>query len=171
LVTDTELFSNAQWLCGNIGYGALPIPGRFDSRITELLRCWEGLIELERNSATGRLSNDQKRTLLAYGERMASLAVRDSNAKLIYFGLLAVGIGWLDDWRENVLVISLHYDAASRIGAVPEEIFEDAAGLLRVKPADTLRGFLRRSSEDKSLAAMGYVAGSDSDGFRYQRTW
>jgi len=102
---------------------------------------------------------------------VASLAVRGSNPKLIYFGLLALGIGWLNDWRENLLVIPLHYDAADRVGAVPEEIFEDVARLLPAEPANALRRFLRRSDEDKSLAAMGYIVGSDSDGFRYQRTW
>ena len=171
MATDANFRSSEGWPCSDAGWGTLPIPDRLDFRIAELVRQWEGLGKLERISTASQLSNDQKRTLVTYGERMASWAVRDSNAKLIHSGLLAVGIGWLDDWRENVLVVPPHYDAANRIGAIPEELFEEAARFLPVGPADTLREFLRRSNEDKSLVAMGYIVGSDSDGFRYQRTW
>jgi len=68
-------------------------------------------------------------------------------------------------------IVALHYDAAKRIGAGPDNIFESAARLLPEKPASALRSFLRRSAHDKSLEAMGYIVGNDDDGFRYQRTW
>jgi hypothetical protein len=35
--------------------------------------------------------------------------------------------------------------------------------------ASELRQFLARSAEDKSIEAMGFAAGSDEQGFRYQR--
>jgi hypothetical protein len=31
--------------------------------------------------------------------------------------------------------------------------------------------FLRRSDEDKSIAAMRFVEGADDDGFRFQDEW
>jgi hypothetical protein len=34
-----------------------------------------------------------------------------------------------------------------------------------------LEAYLKRSDEDKSLASMGYVEGTDEDGFRFLRTW
>jgi hypothetical protein len=166
---DADFFTN---LRGHVGYGTLPIPQALDSDITELLRRWEGMGKLERDSALRQLRSNQRWTLLAYSERMASLAVRESDARLIHFGLLAVGIGWaLGDWRDSVLILPLHYDAATRIGIVPEGMFERSASLLPAEPANALRRFPQRSSQDKSLAAMGYIVGSDSDGFRYQRTW
>jgi hypothetical protein len=169
LGTNADFFTN---LRGYDGYGTLPIPQALDSEITELLRQWEGLGELERDTAVRQLQSDQRWTFLAYSERMASLAVRESNASLIHCVLLAIGIGWgLGDCRDSVLILPLHYDAATRIGIGPEEMFERAASYLPTEPGNVLRRFPQRSNEDKSLAAMGYVVGSDSDGFRYQRTW
>ncbi|MEJ1968710.1 MAG: hypothetical protein WDN03_08800 [Rhizomicrobium sp.] len=61
--------------------------------------------------------DEQRFTLLAYSERMASLAVREHNKGLIILGLLALGIdGWRGDWRDNAVLISLHYDAAKMLG-------------------------------------------------------
>jgi hypothetical protein len=71
----------------------------------------------------------------------------------------------------KVLIVSLHFDAAQRINASPEAIFGAAAQWLPETSARRLRAFLNRAAEDKSLAAMGYVAGNDEDGFRYRRTW
>jgi hypothetical protein len=142
-----------------------------DSEITQLLEAWTRLNPSQRAAAALQISNEQRQTLLAYGERMASLSVRNSDARLIHYGLLAVGIdGWQSDWRDNLIVVSLLYDAAHRIGEEPRAIFENTAALLADKPASAIRRFLLRSAEDKSLAAMGYIAGADLDGFRYLRT-
>lgn len=150
----------------------MPIPQRLDFEITELLQDWAELDGSERMSIAQQISDERLRRLLTYGERMASLAVRTSNPRLIYYGLLAIGIGdCRGDWRDNLLIVPLHYNAAVRIGVAPPEIFESAAHVLPDQSANALRGFLRRSAEDRSLATMGYVAGSDADGFRYMRTW
>jgi alkylhydroperoxidase/carboxymuconolactone decarboxylase family protein YurZ len=130
------------------------------------------LDELDRKQSALDISSEQRLTLLAYSERMASLAVRERSRELITLGLVALGVdGWRTDWRDNALIVSLHFDAAQRIGASPEAIFESAAQLLPEKPAHALRSFLRRSADDKSLGAMGYLASNDGDGFRYRRTW
>jgi hypothetical protein len=174
MATNANPFSSAEWLRStrNLGYGPLPIPQPRDFEITDLLESWTKLNSSERESAPLQISHEQTQTLLAYGARMASLSVRNSDAKLIHYGLLAVGIdGWRYDWRENVTIVSLLYDAANRIGAEPGAIFESASALLADKSANGIRRFLLRSAEDKSLAAMCYIAGADSDGFRYLRTW
>jgi hypothetical protein len=169
-----NLISSAEWLkaANNRGYGALPIPDVMDARITELLRAWAELDASLRADASPQVLEEQRFTLLAYGERMASLAVRVRSAEHIFFGLLGLGVdGWRVDWRDNILVVSLHYDAAERIDVIPEEIFERAASLLPPKVAVALRGFLRRTPADKSIGAMGYVGSRDRAGFRYERTW
>ena len=87
-------------------------------------------------------------------------------------GLLALGIdGWRGDWRDNAALLSLHYDAGQRIGADVNLLFKEAAALLSPKVANAFLSFLRRSSADKAIVAMGYVVGADADGFRYERTW
>ncbi len=136
----------------------MPIPQRRDAEISSLLRAWLELDEPTRKAALSQLPSDCRFTLLGYSERMASLAVRDRNKEHVLLGLLALGLdGWRDDWRDNVLVVCLHYDAAKRIGLRPNDLFEQAAALLPEKPAIALRSFLRRSEEDKSLEAMGYA--------------
>jgi hypothetical protein len=170
-----DLFSSASWLAGenNIGYGPRRIPDPRDAEITRLLQDWTDLDALERTKSRSHISAQQQGTLEAYSERTASRAVRDHNEEFILLGLLALGI---DDWgtgdsRGRILLLPLHYDASLRIGVSPASIFEKAASLLGGEPADAYRSFLRRSERDRSLEAMGYVAGKDADGFRYIRTW
>jgi hypothetical protein len=167
-------FFSADWLLteNNHGYGKVPIPQPRDGEITSQIKNWMGLSELARQESASHILDKQRFLFLAYSERMASLAVREDSEELLVLGLIALGLdGWRFDWCENLLVVSLHYDAAERIGANPETVFERAAALLSEKPADGLRSFLRRSARDRSLEAMGYIAHSDDQGFRYKRTW
>jgi hypothetical protein len=177
-----DLFSSARWLVGNprrrrfennIAYGRQLIPHPRDEKITRLLKDWMDLDALGRTKSRSYISEQQQNTLRAYCERMASRAVRDRNEELILLGLIALG---MDNWgtgdpRENILLLPLHYDASLRIGVSPASIFEKAASLLNGEPADAYRAFLRRPERDRSLQAMGYIAGNEADGFRYIRTW
>lgn len=169
-----ELIASAECLNveNNRGYFGLPIPQPIDREITELMRAWAELNPSERSAASLRVSDRQSLRLKAYSERMASFAVRTRDPEKIFFGLLALGVdGWRGDWREKVLVLSLHYDAIQRINGDPEAMFARAAALLSPEAAQALAGYLQRSPENKTIEIMGYVPGSDDDGFRYQRTW
>jgi hypothetical protein len=169
-----DLIESAEWLKArnSPGYGPLAIPQSIDDKITELLRTWAGLEPSARSVASSRVLDDQHYTLMAYAERMASSAVRTRDMEKIYFGLLALGVdGWRGDWRESVMILSVLYDAAQRLSATAEPVFERAVALLAPKAATAFASFLRRSPADKSIEAMGYVAASDDDGFRYVRTW
>ncbi len=155
----------------NQGYGRLPIPTQRDAVISGVLQNWLGMDGLSRKNALSQITEAYRWTLLSYSERMASWAVRSRDRNAILLGLVALGMdGWQFDWRENMVLVCLHCDASQRIGAAPAGLFEEAAQFLPKMPADALRSFLGRSDEDRSLAAMGYVAAADADGFRYQRT-
>jgi hypothetical protein len=169
-----DLFSAATWLLSenNRSYGPLPIPNSTDDRIGKLLQIWTSLDRASRATASGRMLDRQGLTLQAYSERMASFAVRTRDLEKVFLGLVALGIvGGRGDSRENLLVLSLHVDAAQRLGAAPEPIFGRATALLSRAVAIAYSKFLQRSEADRSIAAMGYVASCDSDGFRYLRTW
>ncbi len=169
-----DLIASAEWLRAenNRGYGALAFPQPIDNEITELLRTWAALGPSARSAASLRVLDEQRFTLMAYSERMASLEVRTREIEKIFFGLLALGVdGWRGDWRDNVTVLSVHYDAAQRLSVVAEPVFEGAAALLSPEVAIAFASFLRRTPAAKSIRAMGYVAASHDDGFRYLRTW
>lgn len=156
----------------NEDYGNLPIPHPRDDEIEALILRWASLDPEARERAVAEIGEDQRFTLLAYSERMASRAVRDRNGELIFMGLLALGLdGWRADWRDNAVLLCLHHDAALKAGIPPEAVFERAATLLPPRVGAALQAFLRRTAEDKSLDAMGYKNGTDADGFRYRRTW
>jgi len=171
---ESSIFADADCLrmTNNVGCGPLPIPQRRDDEIREIILRWAGLDESTRRIAGESIEDDQRYTLLAYSERMASLAVRKRSSELIYLGLLALGIdGWRDDWRDNAVLLALHHDAAKKIGIDPDIVFGSAGDLLARKVSESLQSFLRRSGEDQSLEAMGYEEGRDDGGFRYVRTW
>jgi hypothetical protein len=173
LVLGDSIFS-VQWLSSdhNCGYGPLPIPQERDELITKLIRAWMSLDDASRKESVCEITERQVPVLLAYSERMASLAVRENNGDLLVLGLIAIGLdGWRYDWRENLIILALHYDAAKRLGISPEIIFGKAFAFLSERFVDALAVFLRRRTRDKSLEAMGYIAGADDQGFRYMRTW
>jgi hypothetical protein len=164
----------AVWLKdrNNKGYGNTPLPGPRDEEIAQLIRAWVDLSERDRREVASQISDDQSFTLICFGERMASLGVRERNSERLSLGLLALGIeGGNFDWRQNWLIVPLHYDAAQRIGVDPVPLFENAASLLGGKFAEHLRRFLRQAEPEKSIAKMGFQTGKDEQGFRYERTW
>jgi hypothetical protein len=100
---NNDLFASCDWLLSqnNRGYGTLPIPQPRDSEIStlsrqskrqpstprairpNLLRAWIALDEVARKQSALEISDEQRPTLLAYSERMASLAVRERNQEFI----------------------------------------------------------------------------------------
>jgi hypothetical protein len=156
----------------NQGYGPRRIPDSRDDDVSSLLRRWMTLDPHARQELSSSITDRQRPTLLAYCERMAARAVRESSREWIVLGLVAQGIdGWRADWRENALLLCLHYDACSRIGVSAEGVFSELAGLLPLNVSHAMASFLKRNAEDKTLEAMGYEASSDQDGFRYRRNW
>jgi hypothetical protein len=171
---DTQLFANADWLHvdQNNGYGPAPIPSPRDAEIESLLVRWLALSSTERSTAAALISEDQRFTLLAFAERMATAAVRHKDPKRIHLGLLALGLdGWKSDWRDNATILCLHHDAALRLSSDPEQLFRKAGCLLSEKVNRSFSEYLAGTDEDKTLDAMGYSTGRDEGGFRYKRDW
>lgn len=144
------------------------LPAPQDAQIGDLLEAWSRLGKKERAESCQSLSYHQSLVLLGYSERAASLAVRQNRAHLIFLGLLALGVDdWRFDYRDNLVRVALHYDAALRLDVNPQAVFERAASLLEPTAARGLRAFLQRRPEDQSLKVMGSLAGTDEGGFRY----
>ena len=168
-----HFFPAADWLDvkNNHGYGPLPIPQHRDVQIVELLQAWLALDTPSRLAAAQSLQPGQCSVLSAFGNRMASLAIRENDTARIHHGLIALGLGMQGGDNRNIeMILSLHYDAARRLAGDANQLFEDAAQRLPAQAAQTLRMFAARIEDDKLPESMGYQSGHDADGFRYKRS-
>lgn len=157
----------------NEGYGSQEIPNERDIEISKLVEQWLAEVLAGQVSSLTTL-RAQRGTLLAYCERIASLAVRTGERKLLLYALATLGSVWnYGDAKDTLPILSLIYDAALRLGLSADDLFGEAQRLcFGNKPyRDELTGFLRRSAADKSIADMGYIAGIERSGFRYLRNW
>jgi len=154
------------------GSGNLPIPSKLDSQYADFIYCYMELDEKNRDNLRKALTVKHTSFFLGFARRMASYAVRKKSEKEIYRGLGAIffqaGIG---DSREDIIIYTLLYDAALKIGAEPDSLFLKAAKDFNYSQVSEIHKFLKRSDIDKTPEVMGYIEGADKDGFLYIRTW
>ncbi len=150
-----------------VGYGLWHLPCPLDYKISELVNLFLQLESSERQQVYGKCSNAF--LLLAFSERMAIWGVRTSSETKLFEGLIAhVVEGFSHDYRENLLVLSLLYHSACKIGSDPSGLFEKAATFASPKAADYLRQFAHKPA---SIRSMGYKEVMTVDGFSYKRSW
>jgi hypothetical protein len=145
----------------NEGYIDWPLPSSRDDEIARLIDKLVG-------SAGEGLSPQHGQVLMAFAERMASLARRIRLPQAIRTGLLSVVLAApLIDRHEGMLVLPLLWRSAEVLGLDPAEEFRSASSY----DGGELLEFLRRDPSDRTIEAMGYVEVETKDGFRYVRTW
>ena len=151
------------------GYGPSPLPNQIDEEVESLVHAVAS--DGETDPLT-KMNETHGFVLLAYAERMASLAVRENSVDTLSKGLVALRIASkLIYVKEALPVLALMYNSANKLGIDPTNLFST----LVLRDGDELKvfvdSFLSRSAEDRSIQAMGYVEGEDEAGFRYVRTW
>lgn len=157
----------------NRDYVEAAIPSARDTHIRAYLERFRSSGTAERDQVANALGPAYTDTFLSYGERMATLAVRERNAHHALLGLLAVALTWRGcvDVRPAIPILGLLYDSAKRAGGEPEHVFSEAAALCPADVAPVLRDFLTRLDLEQIADEMGFSNGRDRDGFRYRRTW
>ncbi|HVW24903.1 MAG TPA: hypothetical protein VHC69_06005 [Polyangiaceae bacterium] len=154
------------------GYGPREIPCELDETVAALVDAFVATDVVARRRIIAAGDDMLSRILLVFAERMASLSMREVSTGPLFRGLVAaIADGWVLDVRENVSALSLLHDACVRLGRNPDEEFDRVRAYASAKVAEGLTRFLARKPEDKAIKAMGYRAGADADGFRYERTW
>ncbi len=155
-----------------IGYGRRVLPCVLDNRVHLFVEAYSKASPGERILVGGGNDETLRQVLLVFAERMASLAVRSVAKNYLLDALVALdAAGWLAEVRDNLMVLSLINDAATRIGLIPGELFAEIIPFISTESANSFQTFLKRSAMDKSIEAMGYQATWNDEGFIYERTW
>jgi hypothetical protein len=153
-------------------YGLAPIPDPRDEEVQPFVDSLIGGGPRRFAEVKSLLKIHGKRVLHAYAERMASAAVRTHDPALLDRALVALVLAGLDENdKECLMAMAPIDDSARRIGADIEELFERVANIVGHQGTASLMSWLSRKPEDRSLECMRFVAGEDSDGFRYRLEW
>jgi len=154
------------------GYLQRPFPDRIDRVVDHFLGGYRLADDATRAAVRTAIHLDHAQTLGAYGERMATLAVRERSVDLLARGLLAAmlrGNCPQEDLRDVLVSIAPLQRSAERLGVDPEDEFERAAALAGPDTPRALRDFPRRKPRDRGLAAFHFVERDDDGGLLYQQ--
>jgi hypothetical protein len=152
------------------GSKSMAIPDARDEEIALILRTAvsENLV----SQLVHELTPHRGAVLRAFGERMATAAVRNQDPELLKLGLIAFLIpGAGPDVRDVLVVMPVFYDAMRRLGVDSESFVNAVRSVVGDLLVNCFEKFLERPEEMKTLKIMAYVAGNDEDGFRYIREW
>ncbi|HEV2952468.1 MAG TPA: hypothetical protein VG015_00050 [Candidatus Dormibacteraeota bacterium] len=149
-----------------------PYPTPLDEALDAVVSGFGSMSDAERAVWKGKVPFTQRdsQVLLTYGARMATQALREGSTDRVTNGLLAHLIeGERDDWRENIIVLTLLFDAMKKLGAEPLPLFDAVASLALGDPAgETLKGFRNRKPEVLTIESMGYRTTMANQGVRYE---
>jgi hypothetical protein len=154
------------------GYGEQLIPSALDNKIANIINIFSESDEKTRQTIRVAFNQQHSFTFLTFSERMAALAVRKGSFARLFEGLIAHALeNGCYDTRENIIILSILYRSAVKLGLDPFELFEKTATYATEPMAAILKAFPNRSDLDKSIETMGFKEASDQDGFLYLRLW
>ena len=149
-----------------------PFPTPLDEVLDAVVTGFQSMSDSERRSWLGSIpiSGRDSQILLTYATRMATQVLREGSTGRLTNGLVAHIIeGERDDWRENVMVLTLLFDAAKKLGVDPLPMFDHVASMAPGDPAaETLGGFHKRKPEVLTIESMGYRTAMSAQGVRYE---
>ena len=152
------------------GYGPSPLPNEIDNEVEQLIdasfRATGG------DTLVAELTETHGLVLLAYAERMASLAVREGRVDIVSRGMKALHIASrLVDEKELLPILALLHNSATMLGADWPSLIPATPGFGENRFKESCERFLARTDADRSIQAMGYIESEEEGGFRYIRTW
>lgn len=149
-----------------------PYPTALDEAIEAVVASFRAMTRADRRGwlANVRFTQRDSQIWLTFSIRMATQALRELAPDRVAVGATAHLIeGERDDWRENVIVLTLLFDAAKKLGADPIKLFADTASLVAEGEAgNTLRDFKNRKADVLSIGSMGYTTMMTAQGIRYE---
>jgi hypothetical protein len=154
------------------GYGPSEPPSPLDDEVAQFVAKVAGAGPTGVSDAVEVATENGRRVLRAYAERMASIAVRRSDIELGRSAVIALVIGGLNDGTPEALTVMAPLEAGVRkLGGDPGEVFGRAAEVVGHPGSVSLMLWLARTPADRTLSSMGFVEGEDDSGFGYRLDW
>ncbi|MFF5313608.1 hypothetical protein [Streptomyces massasporeus] len=133
------------------------LPHALDAEVEAIVTAYMKGLPSVRDAIVGDAYGRAAGVLSAYGQRVASLAVRNGDIDMLRRGVVAIGIaeGRLEDPRNNLYVLAAVNDSASLLGTTLRAVIDDVKGLLPPAGIAGLQEFDRHADRDKSIEAYG----------------
>lgn len=136
------------------GYGP-DLPGEVDASFMSLARAYVAADDVQREAIRAEVLPEGRLLLLGFSDRMAILALRQADAELLDFALVAHSLeDFAHDERENIFRLALVVHAAKKLGVDPTELLHRAARWSSSRAAAALLAFDSRPEVLKSLKTM-----------------
>jgi hypothetical protein len=144
-------------------------PQEYTEKFIELAELYLASTEIERTSIRDSVSDDCRLLILGFSNRLAIMADRTANGRLLLLALVAHSIedfGY--DERENILRLALVDHVALKLKIRPTELFDRAIEVSAPRAAAGFQAFDARKPGMKSIRVMGLVEVTTPEGVDYQ---
>ena len=113
--------------------------------------------------------NDDTRLLLGFSDRLATVAARTKDRRLLFLALIAHSIeDFRHDNRENIIVLVLINHVAKKLGKDLAILVRKVAELSSEHSSRNLLEFLNRHSQINTLKAMRIIEEETAEGIDYR---
>ncbi|MGW3122801.1 hypothetical protein ACWDBW_37760 [Streptomyces sp. NPDC001107] len=152
------------------GYLRIRLPHELDTEVEMIVVAYmRGSAPVRQKMVEG-VDRSAAATLSAYGQRMASSAVRTMSVEPLKRGLVAVSLaeGRLDQPYDNLFVLAALNDGATLIGTTLQSLLADVARVMPQAGSKAIQDFDQRQERDKSLESMGLRRTGSGQTFLYE---
>lgn len=151
------------------GYLRVELPHSLDAEVDAVVVAYMRGSEVLRQSMINDMDGRAAGIFSAYGQRMASRAVRAASTEILRRGIVAVGLAQerLVDPRDNLYVLAAINDSAALNGTSLSGLVSDVERMLPAAGLAALRKFDGREEADKSLEAMNLRKTGSGEKFLY----
>jgi hypothetical protein len=150
-------------------YRFAPLPSAVDEKLSGFLEEFRQAGEGQQKAFLSSMEEKAGYALLAFAERMSMLSVRRKSENSLRLGALALvlAIHHIDP-RMGLMIISLLYHSAEKMGVAPDPLFRSPLEYA-IDPAvsDLILGFLAREPKHKDIRAMGFKEVEGPSGLIY----
>jgi hypothetical protein len=136
------------------GYLGVKLPHALDAEVEAIVTAYMTASPSVRDTIVSDVHGRVAGVLSAYGQRMASVAVRTGDIDALRRGVVATGLtgGRLEDPRDNLFVLAAVNDSASLLGTTLQ-VIDDVKGLLPPAGVAGLQQFSQYEDSEKSIEA------------------